>query len=176
MYAYNEIKVYQYGFELLVSTAMNLIGIFLISYFMDALFEVFLFLLGFIPIRSIAGGYHAKHHWSCIAGFNSIYFITIIFIKNINDEFIIIFALLSVILSLIIIIIFAPVAPENKPLTEKRRKKQRDISIFIALLNIALILITFYVFKVYAIRLVYYISGSLIASILLVVPLITIKK
>ena len=175
-YDYKEIKSYKYGFELLISTAMNFAGIILISYFTDTLLGAFLFLLAFIPIRLTAGGYHAKHHWSCILGFNFIYFISTMFIKSINKDYITNVALLSVILSSLMIIIFSPVESENKLLSEKKWKKQRDISILIASMNLALVLVSFYGTKTYVIQLGYYVSGSLMASILLAVPFIVKKR
>ena len=60
-----QINLYKYGFELLFSTAITLGFILLLSVFGGYVSQIIIFLLYFIPIRIVAGGYHAKSYGRC---------------------------------------------------------------------------------------------------------------
>lgn len=60
-----EKEIYQYGiivilFNLLILTSFTIVGLSL-----GRLYDVILFLIFFIPIRIMLGGYHCKKPWNC---------------------------------------------------------------------------------------------------------------
>ena len=64
--------VYVYGFELLFSTASCVICILLLGFFFDYFALSVTFLAYFVPIRIMAGGYHAKSYERCFFLTNAI--------------------------------------------------------------------------------------------------------
>lgn len=61
----SQVRLYEYGFELLFSTVITVLFILLIGILWDELSRTMIFLLFFIPIRITAGGYHAKTYSRC---------------------------------------------------------------------------------------------------------------
>lgn len=62
----SEAEVYQYGYRLLIEKICALILTIVIAVLFHAWLEIILFCSAFIPIRTFAGGYHAKHSLSCM--------------------------------------------------------------------------------------------------------------
>lgn len=58
--------IYAYGIELLLSSLAGILALAAISLFLRVPFLWIPYLGGFIPIRLLGGGYHAKTHRSCI--------------------------------------------------------------------------------------------------------------
>lgn len=178
VYSHNKINVYKYGFELLLSTVINLSCILLISIIMGVTIEAIFFCVAFIPLRLAAGGYHAKHHWSCVLEFNMIFLGFAVLQRFISIDFSMHFSFCAVIISSISIWSFAPVEALNKPLKPEQRKRQRNRSLLIACSNIAISLL-FYTTDIlgeYLKILAFYMSGALAASLSLTVAIITNKK
>lgn len=171
MYSKEKINVYRYGFELLISTVLNISGILLISIILGVIEGAMLFCLAFIPLRLVAGGYHAKHHWSCIFGFNVIFFGFIMLHHYMNIEYALPYSLAAIAVSALLVWSLAPVEAVNKPLKDVQRDKQRKKSVIISSLNLALVLLFFVVPSIskYAPALSIYSSGTLAASLLLTV-------
>ena len=143
IYKREEISIYKYGFELLLSTILNMAGILLISVFMDTVVGAVFFCAAFIPLRLSAGGYHAKHHWSCIVGFNIIFLAFAALHHYMSAGHILPYLLVSVLISSLLIWSLAPVEAVNKPLKDEQRKRQRQRSIIIACVNLAITLLFF---------------------------------
>lgn len=60
-----EYPIYQYGFELLWSTVLCVLSILLLSVVFDYTRSAILFVLYFLPIRTVAGGYHTSTYGKC---------------------------------------------------------------------------------------------------------------
>lgn len=60
-----QIRQYEYGFELLISTISTLCTILILGLFGGYISHAIIFLLYFVPIRIAAGGYHAKSYGRC---------------------------------------------------------------------------------------------------------------
>lgn len=173
VYTKEKINVYTYGFELLISTVLNILGILLISLITGTMAGAAFFCIAFIPLRLAAGGYHANHHWTCILGFNLIFLGVVVLYHYINIEYILPYSLIAIIVSALFIWSFAPVEAVNKPLKAVQREIQRNKSIIIACVNLALILILLFYSRFatdkYTQFLVFYSSGVFAASLSLVV-------
>lgn len=74
--------VYTYGLELLISDIVGISCIILISFLYGQRVMWIPYLIGFVPLRVLGGGYHAKTHLSCILFFSSL-FLLFIFLKDI---------------------------------------------------------------------------------------------
>lgn len=137
----NDYEIYRYGFELFFSLLLTVIIIFIISFFLEKMFETFLYLIGFFIVRIICGGYHAKHHISCFIT-SLLTYCLFLFLYNliIKDKFSLFFIVLMILISVLIILVFTPVEHPNNPMSIYRKKKNRrrgfilSISIFVTFL------------------------------------------
>lgn len=62
----SEICLYEYGFELLFSTIITIIFVVLQGILCGELARAITFIVFFMPIRTVAGGYHAKSYGRCL--------------------------------------------------------------------------------------------------------------
>lgn len=58
--------VYTYGYTLLLETSICIVAMGCIGELFNLLFEVIVFSIVFIPLRSFGGGIHADQDWKCI--------------------------------------------------------------------------------------------------------------
>lgn len=65
-------NIYIYGFELLWSNTFCIFSIFVIGYFFKHIELSVVFLLYFMPIRTVAGGYHCNSYLNCYLLTNTI--------------------------------------------------------------------------------------------------------
>lgn len=136
-------NVYAYGFEILISTIIYTIIFLITATISGTLLESFLFWIGFFIVRTIAGGYHAKSYISCHILFmlNHIAFIAIV--KLTPSSAIMFLALVFMLISTIILFIFAPVDHPNKRFTENEQKRFRISSLLYALLILLVMVLAF---------------------------------
>ena len=94
----------------------------------------FPFLVGFVPIRKFAGGYHASTHVRCYIISTLVFLccaLTSIYISFSN------LALLAIsIITWLVVFAFSPVAANNKPLKKMQRIRNRRISLLIVSLEV----------------------------------------
>lgn len=129
----SDIEIYQYGLELIISTGINILIMIGISSAFGRLFLVLPYLLGFIPFRLFAGGYHARNHLFCIL-FNAItYFVSCLIALHVEESTGILACVIEASVSLALVFLFSPVPAKNKPLTQEEKKRNRMISLIIAL-------------------------------------------
>ena len=133
--------IYIYGFELLVALLFTTITIILISLFIDKFVETVLYLVGFFSVRVICGGYHAKHHYSCFATTTFTYFLFLLLnICFYSKPYLNLTVGFMTIVSVVLIIAFAPIEHPDNPMTEYRKKKNRLWSL---ILSVVICLIQF---------------------------------
>ena len=118
----SEAEVYEYGYRLLIEKICALILTFVIAVLFHAWLEIIIFCIAFIPVRTFAGGYHAKHSLCCMvlsAGvliFNILigrWLLTIVFAS---------YALLLEAILFPVIVWMAPVENSNRRISESERR------------------------------------------------------
>ncbi len=115
-----DIEAYQYGLELMLSTLINIAVMIGLSIAFGHVWLFIPYLAAFIPLRLSAGGYHAKHHLSCIL-FNAIvYFASLVAVNMLKEPVAILACIIESCVSLILIFLFAPV-PARLLLSSKAR-------------------------------------------------------
>lgn len=127
--------VYVYGFEMLISTLVNIAVILLLGMFLNQLDMTIIFLFLFIFLRRLTGGYHANTRLQCRIYTLSAYLIVI---AASNTTTVGIFE--NICLggaSILTIARFCPIENPNKPITEKNRRKLKYYSIIIIILFVA---------------------------------------
>jgi accessory gene regulator B len=134
--------IYDYSFQLLLSDALNITALVLLSFIIGKVFETMLYMISFIYLRSIAGGYHASSHLKCFLTMLFAYtaFLMTLFLLPLRYHLLV--TIVSFILSIVIVFILAPVGHVNKPLNTKERlslaKKSRLTIILSAIITISL--------------------------------------
>ena len=122
-------EVYKYGIEILISSLINFLLIFISSMILGDLIAGIVFMTLFILLRSYTGGYHAETYLRCNIAFICTYLATYgaaQVISDIKHNIVLTAALL--VLAYIPIWIFAPVKNRHKYLSEEKRRFSRFIS------------------------------------------------
>lgn len=154
--------IYEYGFELLLSSVLGLLSVILICIISQRAFLWIPYMLGFVPLRLFGGGYHAKTHSGCIFSFSIIF--SLFLLLGIYCTSLSFFPIIALIISFFVIIVFAPVETISKPLKEKRRIKNRRISIALCIGNLIIAILSFIFSKSGNIVVFMYFAGITAAS------------
>jgi len=167
--------IYVYGFELLISAAVNVLLMAIISIAFRNYFGWVLFLISFISLRTTAGGYHASSHAKCIiittTGFTTFLLLTRI---NIDWTNIIIF---TAVISFILILLMSPVEADNKKLNKKIRARTRKVSVCIGVINLLIAATAEFVMQSHSELLIIYFAGVFAAALsMLVAKVLKIQK
>lgn len=109
-------EIYQYGFEQVFSSLLNLATMLLLGIILGKIYQSLVLILSFMALRSYSGGYHANTPLHCYlltvmsisAALSIMKFITI-------DRFI---CLGLLVLSSVVILLLSPIGSQNKPLDE----------------------------------------------------------
>lgn len=137
-------EIYAYGMEILLSTVINGIMVFIIAAFTNTMLPSLIFFTAFIIMRRTAGGYHANTHGGCMAILAAVHFLFILFIHICPLNVIPVFSVISVVYSCALVYIFSPVEYPNKPLTDINKGKLRTQSIvFIVCISVVDILMLY---------------------------------
>ena len=119
----DEIDIYRFGVQLLSETVLSFAIFLIIAAFFGSIVEFIIFITAFALLRQYAGGFHADRFISCLL--ISCCVITLFCIAiRLPDTAVYAVGALSVI-SLIIIILLAPVDSKHKRITEADRTKYR---------------------------------------------------
>lgn len=109
-------EIYQYGFEQVFSSLLNIATMLLLGIILGKIYQSLVLILSFMALRSYSGGYHANTPLHCYlltvmsisAALSIMKFITI-------DRFI---CLGLLVLSSVVILLLSPIGSKNKPLDE----------------------------------------------------------
>lgn len=140
----NEMDAYQYGLELLLSTAANIAVMVILSATAGHPWFFIPYLAAFIPLRLSAGGYHAKHHLSCILFNSVVYGISLMIVTMLAPSSAIVICFFESCLSLTVVFLFAPIPAKNKPLSSSEKKRNRRLSLSLGFLYLALCVLFYY--------------------------------
>ena len=130
----NQIAVYKYGLELALSSIAGILALVVVSVLCAEPFWWLPYLVGFIPIRLLGGGYHAKSHSSCISLFTLFYVISFIGIKYYTISAVV--WMLICAFDVFVQFVFAPVEANNKPLRAVQRNINRYRCLLLGILNL----------------------------------------
>lgn len=127
-----------YGINQILASALNVSSALIIGMIYGVLPEVAVFMTAYIPLRSFAGGYHAKTPLRCY-----IFSVIMLIIVSIGMKYLsmaewVYYVVLSA--AILVVIALSPVEDQNKPLDETERKvyKKRAALIAVAELMIGL--------------------------------------
>lgn len=125
---------YMYGMEIILSTLIGIAVILIISVVFRSFWTAVVFLVCFIPLRQLTGGYHASSYFRCNATFIGVYALNLLAVWLLPNSFWLAFFPLTAAAGTLVILQMGPVEHVNKPLSreEKRRAKKRALLLFLA--------------------------------------------
>lgn len=136
-------EVYEYGLQLLLSTVFNGVIALTLAIISGTVLQCVCYLTVFVLLRKSAGGYHAKTHFGCCCILAVVLSLFIMFIKFVPNEAYGIVATIAVAFSVVIILMFAPLEHENKPIIDRDKNRLRKISVIYAVLFTLLVFVLF---------------------------------
>ncbi|MBR5514144.1 MAG: accessory gene regulator B family protein [Ruminococcus sp.] len=134
-------EVYEYGLQLLLSTVFNGVIALTLAIISGTVLQCVCYLAVFVLLRKSAGGYHAKTHFGCCCILAVVLSLFIMFIKFVPNEAYGIVATIAVAFSVVIILMFAPLEHENKPIIDRDKNRLRKISVIYAVLFTLLVFV-----------------------------------
>lgn len=159
--------IFIYGFQLLFSTSASIISILLLSIVLKQLELGFAFLLLFIPIRMVAGGFHANTYSQCFLLTNLIFLIFYFTVKKIAATSGVWIIWIMFLASVCYIIRIAPVIHKNHPVNRKRYDKNRKNTYKILIIDL-LIMVLFFLLRQYEILNAMAVTVCIVAMMMLV--------
>ena len=129
-------EIYIYGINQIFISVLNVSSALIIGWIFGVLFEIAVFMAAYIPLRSFAGGYHAKTPLRCYF-FSVIMLIVVsICIKYLFVADLLYYAVLTT--AVLVVTLFSPVEDKNKPLNKTEHKIYKSRVIFITVLEFAI--------------------------------------
>lgn len=125
-------EIYEYGLNHIAAMFLNVLTTMIISFIFGMVWQSILFMISYIPLRSYAGGYHARTKLGCYLFSTILVICVLLSIKYLSYNKI--FLLSMTFISGAIILIFAPIGDKNKSLDKieiKVFKKRTKITLFV---------------------------------------------
>lgn len=123
--------LYYYGLHQGILSITSVVTTLLISILMGMFWQGILYYMAYIPIRSNAGGFHAKTPLRCYGCSVILVVLALLILKKM--EISVLWCLLFTLIASLVIFIWAPVEDKNKPLTDAEyrcfRKRTRILLI-----------------------------------------------
>ena len=121
--------IYIYGFEVLITSLLSTLLIFIAGIALGRIVETISFLIVFIGLRSFTGGFHANTYWLCTALTLSIYVSVMLLSMYVKVPNIVYWLLLPI--GVIVLLVKAPVRNPNKYLTDNETVRHKIVSIIL---------------------------------------------
>lgn len=132
-------ELYVYGFNQGLNILLNLITTLVVGLLFHNVLELAIFIAAYIPLRSFAGGYHAKTPVRCYIF--SIILILVFVLATKYVHFTIFVYSIIIVASSVIILYLAPVEDKNKPLDTKEQRVYRKRTYMIWVTELAVTVI-----------------------------------
>ena len=123
----SEISVYQYGFEVLISSFLTCLIALVSGLILKCVSASITYFIIFAILSTICGGFHSKTYLSCNLIFTIVTLSVLIMFKFLPLEHFSELHYIFLLFSVLITYYYAPVENENKPLTMRQKKTFRII-------------------------------------------------
>lgn len=123
-----EIELYTYGFEQVISTSLILVSIFIISALMHNIWFGLLFTICFSPLRVFIGGFHCETYAKCFFFSNGVFLVSVFLTKVLMllpAAFTLFINIVILLLCNILVYRFAPIQHPNHLLSPKRAVRNK---------------------------------------------------
>lgn len=133
--------VCRYGIEFFIVSVLEILSILILSLFLGNFSETLFYFIAFIPLRLYAGGYHADSKLKCYIILIAVYVAFTVLLKIIPTSCYTYIELFSIILTVIMILKFAPIVSSKKNINEKETAFYRKVCIWIMFIELAVLII-----------------------------------
>lgn len=113
-------EIYQYGYEVFISGMIGFIIAGAIGAISGHFIEALIFLIFFVPLRQLCGGYHADSYLKCNIVFTAVFSAVLLAACFIPREVALPAVIFCGIFTFFIMILLSPIENENKPLDEEQ--------------------------------------------------------
>lgn len=129
-------EIYIYGINQILVSVLNVSSALIIGLIFGVFLEIAVFMAAYIPLRSFAGGFHAKTPLRCY-----IFSIFMLIVVSIGFKYLsIVVWVYYVVLTIafIVVLVLSPVEDRNKPLDDLEYKVYKKRAIIIATVELAI--------------------------------------
>ncbi len=162
----DECEIYDYCFEIFLSTVLNLITVIIIGFACLRFLETTLFIAVFLTVRVMAGGYHSDTHFRCLLLLVVVFSIFLIMLYFVPVSILVFINLISSLIAMIVVAILSPIDHPNNQMVVSRKNKAKFVSISISIVCILIInILTFYHYNIIAFSIAYPLSAVAISCI-----------
>lgn len=126
-------ELYEFGINQMIVSIVNLIITLVIGLCFHMVWQLFVFMLTYIPLRKFCGGIHAQTQLRCYIASIVMLCTVCILLKYVN--FSTIMLIISYLISASAIVILSPVEDLNKPLDNDEHKVYKKISIIVLIVE-----------------------------------------
>lgn len=134
-----DIDIYIYGIRNIILNTMLMLILSIIAIILNSFFEFLFVMFGFIPMRMLAGGYHAKKPMNCVYLTICVIIVSLLFVKSIVFFELSFMYYVLIIANILIVFQYAPLDNVNRRINKwekgKRRTMCRLAVIFLVVLN-----------------------------------------
>ena len=121
-------KKYDYCYEILLATTLNIAAVVLIGLVTGFLTQTICFMLVFALLKNTVGGYHADSHLGCFAGTVGTFLLYRLIAALIPASVLPAVAAVFAVFAGITVFLLAPVGTENKPLSRRQKSQLKEDS------------------------------------------------
>lgn len=133
--------VYSYGFEIILSMIVYALIFVITAIITSTLVTSLIFFIGFYLIRKFCGGYHASTYLKCHFMSVLVHLVAIAFLRLFPQSLFYEFTIISLLISCVFILLFAPVDHKNKPFIKNEFQRFRKKScIYCGLISVIILL------------------------------------
>lgn len=118
-------EVYLYGYEVLLNQVINVAIAALLAIILRSPIQIIVFLVGYIPLRSYSGGYHADSNLGCSVVSAMLIFVVCLASEAMHGTPVALMSLAAFGVSGLLIFKIAPVPDKNKPLDDLETARYR---------------------------------------------------
>lgn len=127
-------EIYIYGINQILVSVLNVSSALIIGLIFGVFFEIAVFMAAYIPLRSFAGGYHAKTPLRCY-----VFSVIMLIIVSIGMKYLymanwVYYVVLAA--ATIVVFVLAPVEDRNKPLDDLEHKVYKKRTVIIAAIEL----------------------------------------
>lgn len=140
-------EIYIYGINQIFVSVLNVSSALIIGLILGMFLESVVLMVAYIPLRSFAGGYHAKTPVRCYFASLFLIFAVLLFCKYVPYNLFLHGGMMIV--SSLVIIFLCPVQDNNKPLDDCEHRKYKKISIIILLIEFLAWAVTIFTLHIY---------------------------
>lgn len=157
---------YIYGLEVILLNGGLLLVFLAMSLLCNAMINFWSYLIFFLPLRIFSGGYHAKTSERCFVLSTIMYGSTIIAAKFLPLLYQDWYWRIAGVISILVILVLAPLINENNPLNKSQKKRNRIIVYLLLTVDLAFfILCCNYNWKIASNELIFIILDALLLAI-----------